>query len=52
VSGSEQLTKERLLDILREVSLEHLVTVRRPLRPFMRPFCLRFTYVTSVLEKY
>jgi hypothetical protein len=26
-------------------------TVRRPLRPFWRPFSLRFTYVTSVLVK-
>ena len=25
--------------------------VRRPLRPFWRPFWLRFTYVTSVLVK-
>jgi beta-glucosidase-like glycosyl hydrolase len=25
--------------------------VRRPLRPFRRPFWLRFTYVTSVLVK-
>jgi hypothetical protein len=25
--------------------------VRRPLRPFWRPFSLRFTYVTSVLVK-
>jgi|EP01047_Picozoa_sp_COSAG01_P035965 hypothetical protein len=25
--------------------------VRRPLRPFGRPFWLRFTYVTSVLVK-
>jgi hypothetical protein len=25
--------------------------VRRPWRPFWRPFCLRFTYVTSVLVK-
>jgi hypothetical protein len=25
--------------------------VRRPLRPFGRPFWLRFTYVTSVLIK-
>jgi hypothetical protein len=25
--------------------------VRLPLRPFWRPFCLGFTYVTSVLVK-
>jgi hypothetical protein len=30
---------------------EEFEKVRRPLRPFCRPFGLRFTYVTSVLVK-
>jgi hypothetical protein len=31
--------------------LAHPDQVRRPLRPFRRPFWLRFTYATSVLVK-
>jgi hypothetical protein len=35
----------------RERARERSEQVRRPLRPFWRPFRLRFTYVTSVLVK-
>jgi hypothetical protein len=41
----------RVLELGAGCGVPGLVAVRRPLRPFWRPFRLRCTYVTSVLVK-
>jgi hypothetical protein len=41
--------KLKTLNLAMQLAREGNAVVRRPLRPFRRPFCLRLIYVTSVL---